>query len=170
MSVFRPEALAALKRWREAIIAGGVILVGLWLGVSPGPVVGGVGYVIAAIGVALLVLALRRIRFSRPGDGPGVVTLDEGRIAYLGPYHGGTVAIRDMTRLALRRAPGGQTWVLAHPDGVLTIPVNALGADVLFDAFSALDGLNMPQLLRALGDDTPGTVTLWTTERPPALT
>ena len=168
--MIRPDALAALRRWREAIIAGCVIVLGLWLGLSPGPVVEGVGYVLALIGVLMMILALRRIRFARPGDGPGVVTLDEGRIAYLGPYYGGAVAIRDMTRLSLRRATGGQTWVLTHPEGVLAIPVNALGADQLFDAFSALDGLNMPHLLRALRETTPGTVTLWQADRPVALT
>ena len=167
----RPEAVAFVRRWREALISVVIAFFGLWVGISPGPVVAVLGYVIAAIGAVLLFLALRRIRFSRAGDGPGIVTLDEGRIAYLGPYYGGTLAIQDMSRLALRRADDGKFyWVLAHPEGVLVVPTNAAGADVLFDAFTTLPNLNMAYLLRSLDAKTPGTITLWSPRHPPALT
>jgi hypothetical protein len=170
---FRPEAMALVMRWREALIAVGVGALGLWIAVRPGPIVSGFGYALVAFGAILLFLALRRIRFARKGagEGPGVVTLDEGRIAYLGPYYGGTLAVQDLTRLALRRGDdGGVFWVLAYPDGVLVIPANAVGADVLFDAFTTLPGLNMEFLLRTLNATSPGTVTLWSTQDRPALT
>ena len=171
MEFFRPEAVAIITRWREALIAAGVGILGLWIALRPGPIVSGFGYALTAFGVILLILALRRIRFARAGDGPGVVTLDEGRIAYLGPYYGGTVAVQDLTRLALRRGgDGASNWVLAHPEGVLVIPTNAVGADVLFDAFTTLPGLNMAHLLRTLNAGGPGTVTLWSTQDRPALT
>jgi hypothetical protein len=168
---FRPEAMALVMRWREALIAVGVGALGLWIAVRPGPIVSGFGYALTAFGAILLFLALRRIRFARKGEGPGVVTLDEGRISYLGPYYGGTLAVQDLTRLALRRGGDGLShWVLAHPDGVLVIPTNAVGADVLFDAFTTLPGLNMAYLLRNLNATSPGTVTLWSTQDRPALT
>lgn len=168
---FRPEAMALVRRWREALIAVGVGIAGLWIALRPGPIVSGLGYALTALGVVLLILALRRIRFAPTGEGPGVVTLDEGRIAYLGPYYGGTVAVQDLTRLALRRGgDGAAAWVLAHPEGVLVIPTNAVGAEVLFDAFTTLPGLNMAYLLRSLNAGAPGTITLWSTQSGPALT
>lgn len=168
---FRPEAMALVRRWREALIAVGVGGAGLWIALRPGPVVAGFGYALTALGAILLILALRRIRFAPTGQGPGVVTLDEGRIAYLGPYYGGVVAMQDLTRLALRRGrDGAAAWVLAHPQGVLVIPTNAAGAEVLFDAFTTLPGLNMAHLLRSLNAGTPGSVTLWSARQPPALT
>lgn len=167
----RPEAAAFVRRWREALISACVALFGIWVALSPGPVVAGLGWIIAAIGALLLVLSLRRIRFSRAGDGPGVVTLDEGRVSYLGPYYGGSLALQDMIRLALRRAKDGKSyWVLVDVDGLVVIPINAVGADVLFDAFTTLDGLSMPHLLRQLDKKEPGTVTLWSAEAPLALT
>lgn len=170
---FRPEAMALVMRWREALIAVGIAGLGLWIALRPGPIVSGLGYALMALGAILLILALRRIRFSRAGqgDGPGVVTLDEGRIAYLGPYYGGALAVQDLTRLALRTGGDGlSAWVLAHPEGVLVIPTNALGAELLFDAFTTLPGLNMAYLLRNLNAGRAGTITLWSRQAPPALT
>jgi len=158
----RPEAAQALTRWRDVLIAICVVALGLWIALRPGPVVQGFGYVLIAAGAIGLVPALRRARFAADGHGPGVVKVDEGRVLYMGPVTGGTVAIREMTSLSLRRGmDGSKVWVLIEPGTLLTIPVNAQGADALFDAFSALPGLGAQRLLAALERDTAGTDRLW---------
>lgn len=164
----RPEAARALRRWREALIALAVVALGLWISLRPGPIVQGFGYVLIAVGALSLIPAIRRARFAAQGQGPGpgVVRVDEGRVLYMGPVTGGTIAIREMTALSLRRDAGGQAeWVLTEPGALLSIPVNAEGADALFDAFTALGGLSAPQLLRALDATAPGQQRLWTRDR-----
>lgn len=164
----RPEAARALRRWREVLAALALVALGLWIGLRPGPIVQGFGYVLVAVGALSLIPAIRRARFAARGQGagPGVVRVDEGRVLYMGPVTGGTVAIRELTALSLRRGADGQAdWVLSEPGALLSIPVNAEGADALFDAFTALDGLSAAQLLRALEATAPGQRRLWTRDR-----
>ncbi len=169
----RPEAAETLSRWRDVLAALAVIALGLWVIWRPGPIVQGFGWVLIAGGAVWLIPAFRRARFSaagHAGDGPGVVKVDEGRVLYLGPITGGTVALREMTALSLRRAPDGSAlWVLTEPGTLVTIPTDASGADALFDAFTALEGLSADRLLRALADNNPGTTRLWSRQSPSAL-
>ena len=171
MSQFlRPDVAQALHRWREVLVALAVILLGLWITFRPGPIVQGFGFVLMTVGALGLIPALRRARFTASGRGPGVVRVDEGRVLYMGPVTGGAIAIREMTTLSLRRDPDGQAaWVLVQPGALLTIPVNADGAEALFDAFTALNGLSAQHLLHALNRAAPGTERLWTRDRDTAL-
>ena len=166
----RPEAARALTRWREVLVAVAIAALGAWIAFRPGPIVQGFGYVLIAAGALGLVPALRRARFHAEGQGPGVVRIDEGRVLFMGPVNGGTIAIREMTSLSLRRDAEGQAgWVLVEPTALLTIPVNAEGADALFDAFTALPGLNAQHLLAALGRNRVGTERVWLREASAAL-
>jgi hypothetical protein len=167
----RPEVAAALHRWREVIAALAAIALGLWIAASPGPVVQGAGYVLAALAALALIPAIRRARFATGGQGPGVVQVVEGRILYMGPVTGGAVSVREMTSLSLRRDhEGGTAWVLTEPGQLLVIPVDAAGADALFDAFTALPGLGVQRLLAARQSVREGTETLWRRRDVPALT
>jgi hypothetical protein len=166
----RPEAAQALSRWREVLIALAVVALGAWIAFRPGPIVQGFGYVLIAVGAVGLIPALRRARFQGDGQGPGVVKIDEGRILFMGPVTGGTVAIRELTSLSLRRDGDGQAaWVLVEPGALLTIPTNAQGADALFDAFTALPGLSAQRLLAVLSRDAPGTDRVWVRQTDTAL-
>ncbi len=169
---FRPEAITALTRWREVLMALAIILIGLWIALRPGGViVTGFGYVLIALGAAFMVPALRRARFMTGTDGPGAVEVDEGRILYMGPQTGGTMALDDLRVLSVRRDGGDQvTWVLADATQLLVIPVHAAGADALFDAFAALPGLNVERLIRAVQSRTKGSQRLWSRDTPLALT
>ncbi len=171
-SFFRPEAIAALTRWREVLMATAVILIGLWIALRPGGViVTGFGYVVMALGSAFMVPAFRRARFLTGSEGPGAVQVDERRIVYMGPITGGTMALDDLRVLSVRRDGGDQvTWVLADTTQLLVIPVDAAGADALFDAFAALPGLNVDRLIQAVQSRTKGSQRLWVRERPLALT
>jgi hypothetical protein len=158
----RPQARAVLIRWREAIAAGAVIALGLWISQRHGVILPAFGWVLMAGGALALVPSVRRARFASSGQGPGVVSVTEGQISYLGPYYGGAVAMDLLEALSLRRADDGQTyWVLTQASEVLVIPSDALGAEALFDAFAALDGLRSPQLLSAMQGGVPGTTVLW---------
>ena len=159
---FRDDALRVLRRWREPLIAGLVIALGLWIAARPGPVVQGFGWVLAILGALALLPAIRRARFQASGDAPGVVQVDERRILYMGPTHGGTVAIDDLQQLSLRRMEDGRAaWVLLDGTTMLVIPAEARGAEALFDAFTALPGLSAHAVLAARDMPQPGTTRLW---------
>jgi hypothetical protein len=158
----RPEAAAILRRWREPLVALAVIALGLWIAARPGPIVQGFGWVLAAVGVAAMLPAIRRARFQASGEAPGVVQVDERRILYMGPTHGGAVAVDELTQLSLRRMEDGRAaWVLVQGQTLLVIPTEARGAEALFDAFTALPGLSAQAILAARDTPQPGTTRLW---------
>ena len=167
----RPEVAALLRRWAEVILALAVIALGLWIAARPGPVVQGFGYVLMALAGLALIPAIRRARFAVEGQGPGVVQVIEGRILYMGPVTGGAVSVAEMTSLSLRRDhQGDAAWLLTEPGQMLVIPVDAAGADALFDAFTSLPGLGAMRLLSARRNPRMGTQTLWRRADVPALT
>lgn len=162
-SFFRPEAKAALMRWREVIVAGVIIALGLWIAAKPaGMIVTGFGYVLIGLGAVALVPSIRRARFFTGGEGPGVVQIDEGRILFMGPQTGGAMALDDLSVLSVRRDRTGESaWVLADATQLLVIPVDAAGADALFDAFSTLPGVQIDRLIAAVQSRTHGSQRLW---------
>jgi hypothetical protein len=171
MSFIRPEVGIHLRRWSEVIAACLVLGLGLWIAARPGPVVQGFGYVISALAALALIPAIRRARFAVEGQGPGVVQVIEGRVLYMGPLTGGAVSLGEMTTLSIRRDhEGGAAWILTEPGQMLVIPVDAAGAEALFDAFSSLPGLAASRLVAARQGQRIGTQTLWRRADVPALT
>ncbi|MDG3041110.1 hypothetical protein [Roseicyclus marinus] len=167
----RPEAAAVLRRWSEVIAACGVIALGLWIAARPGFIVQGFGYVLAALAALALIPAVRRARFATEGEGPGVVQVVEGRILYMGPQTGGAVSLAELTSLAIRRDHDGRAaWILSEPGQFLVVPVDAAGADALFDAFTTLPGLGGQRLLAARRETRMGEQMLWRRVIAPALT
>lgn len=151
MPVIRPEAQAELLRWREVALGLAIIALGLWLMWLGGYLLVPLGGLIAAAGVSLAVLAWRRMHFASPGDAPGVVQVDEGQVSYMGPQVGGFISLRDLTELRIISMRGRRLWRLKQADGqALLIPLEAAGADGLFDAFSSLPGLSSSDLVAAL--------------------
>lgn len=159
MSLIRPEVVAAISRGRE-VIAGLIILgVGLWLIGLGGYLLVPVGLAIGALGLGWAMLAWRRMRFAQGSDAPGVVEVDEGQIGYLGPNVGGFVSLPDLVEVRLVTMRGRRLWRLKQSDGqALLIPVDAAGAERLFDAFAALPGMDTAALVAAL-DSAPSTGT-----------
>ncbi len=162
MSFIRPEAQAALWRWRELIAAGLMLALGLnWA-------LWGLGFWVAA-GWALIVLGViaaliggQRLRFRLGHGGPGVVQVDEGQISYFGPLTGGAVASSEIERLLVDHTAKPAHWVLEQPDQPpLHIPVNAEGNEALFDAFSALPGLKVERMLTELRRPGPHQTVIW---------
>ena len=170
MTFIRPELRAALWRWREVALAAVLCLEGLrWILGGYGLQVW-IGVALLAGGVALGIGAVQRLRFRRGGGGAGVVQIDERRIAYFGPLTGGILDLDDLSVLALDGTGRPAHWQLTGADGtVLSIPVDAEGADALFDAFTALPGLRTEPLLAALAARDASVVRLWTRQAPTAL-
>jgi len=74
--VLRPEALAALRRWREAGVALALAVAGGWVAVQGGLFFGVLGALVIAAAAGLGVTALRRLRFGTRGTAPGIVQVD----------------------------------------------------------------------------------------------
>ena len=151
MILIRPEVLVGLRRAREGLAALLVVGLGLWLAWLGGYLLLPVGLAVAAFGVAWALQALRRLRFGQSGHAPGVVEVDEGQVAYLGPGAGGFISLPDLVELRLITLGGRRMWRLKQADGqALLIPVDAAGAERLFDAFASLPGMDSGALVAAL--------------------
>lgn len=162
MDFIRPELRAALRRWREALAGGAVAGFGLWAVLGPGGLVGIVGAAACVISLPLIWTGVQKGRFRGAGQGPGSVDVDEGQITYFGPLTGGAIAVREVRALVLVRAHGQSPhWRLSSEEGDLHIPVDADGADALFDAFSTLPGLRTERMVSALKDGTREDVVIW---------
>jgi len=162
MMFFRPEAVAAVMRWREALIGLGTAVFGLWLISGPGFLLAVPGYACLACGVALIWMGIQRGRFRGPDGGSGAVQIDEGQVTYFGPLTGGTVSLREMESLTLDSTMFPAHWRLAQQgQTALLIPVNAAGADGLFDAFATLPGLKTERMLTALKANPRQTIVIW---------
>jgi len=162
MPFIRPEIAAKLQTWREVLACGLVFCVGVCLIQSPGLVVKAVGAlaVLAALGFGAV--AWRRVRFATQDAAPGVVTVNEREITYLGPVVGGAMELDALSVLRLRREGERRAWLLQSEDGqALAIPHGAAGEAQLFDAFSALPGLRMAHLLQILEGGSDGSFIVW---------
>jgi hypothetical protein len=159
--LLRPEARAALWRGREVIAGIGVAALGLWWGLSAFGILQWLGWGLAALGAALVAGGVQRWRFRQEGQGPGILKIDEGRVAYMGPLTGGTVDLDAVRRLRLDRRARPAHWLLETGDEVLAIPVTAEGAEALFDAFAALPGLRRGRMIELLNSGAGDVVTVW---------
>jgi hypothetical protein len=157
MALIRPEVTALFVRASEVIWAAGMAGFGLWLIWLGGYLLTPLGAGIAVLGVGWAVLALRRMRFTQDIAAPGMVEVDEGQIGYMGPDIGGFVSLPELIELRLLTLRGRRVWRLKQADGqALLVPVDAAGAEGLFDAFASLPGMDTAALVAAIGG-TPAT-------------
>ena len=119
------------------------------------------------LGVVLLLTGIQRARFRSGRGGPGVVHVDEGAVAYFGPLSGGVVALREMSSLTLDPTGKPPHWVLSQPGQAdLYVPLNAEGAETLFDAFASLPGLRTERMLSQLQAQPHSAVVIWQRRAP----
>ncbi|KGM48226.1 hypothetical protein [Pseudooceanicola atlanticus] len=148
MDFVRPELRATLWRWREALVAAVIGLVGLWAALTSFGILAMLGWGLVLLCPVLIFAGWQRGRFRADGQGPGVVRVDEGQVAYFGPLTGGVAAISEINRLALDSRQHPPVWALEQPGQPdLMIPLNAEGADALFDIFAALPGIRTDRML-----------------------
>lgn len=162
MTFLRPEAKAQLMRWREVLVGGAMVLLGLWWLIGPGRLLVLPAIALLIAGAGLIWVGVQRARFRSGGQGPGSVSIDEGQITYFGPSTGGAVALREMAQLTLDKTQFPAHWRLAQPgQPELLIPVNADGAEALFDAFATLPGLRTERMLQLLQGPEQGAIVIW---------
>jgi hypothetical protein len=151
LALIRPAMRTHLQRWREVLLALIAAALALWITARGGYFFVPLGLVMLAAAAAWAIAALRRMRFAQHVAAPGLVEVDEGQIGYLGPEFGGYVALQDLVELRLVRMYGRRMWRLKQADGqAVMIPVDAAGADRLFDAFASLPGIDTAALIAAL--------------------
>ena len=150
--MIRPELIAQIRRADEVLWSAAIAVGGAWLVWMGGYLLVPVGFGVVLLGACLGVMAYRRMRFAQDIDAPGVVEVDEGQIGYLGPTIGGYVSLPELAELRLITMRGRRLWRLRQTDGqTILIPVDAAGADRLFDAFASLPGMDTSVLVAALG-------------------
>lgn len=156
MTLLRPELARMLSIHREALIGAGLALLGIWIASYGGYLLTPLGLALGALGAGWAVLSWRRVRFHQEGDAPGIVHVTEAQIAYFGTRVGGFVGLPDLAEVRLLTLRGRRIWKLRQGDGAtLHIPVEALGAEALFDAFAALPGMDTAALVTALSSGVP---------------
>jgi hypothetical protein len=171
MSFVRPELADRFRRWREPLLWGALVVVGLWLvwrGYASLDLLRlALGLIFTAAGAALLRGAIGRLRLRGDSLDAGLVVVDEGQIAYLGPSRGGVVDLPSVVRVEIVTRPhvppdSGHAWVITTEDGSrLTIPLGARGAESLFDALSPLPGIDFDAGAAAVAARGAGRATLW---------
>ncbi len=170
MSFVRPELAARIRLWREPMLWGALLVLGVWMiwrgyaGLALVTFVAGLAA--TATGASLLRPAIRRVRLHSE-LGEGVVVIDEARIAYFGPRGGGFVDVPSIVGVEIVTRPyvppdSSHAWILTAEDGTrLVIPLGAEGADRLFDALSPLPGIDFDAGAAAVAARRPGRATVW---------
>ena len=160
--MIRPEAARTLRRWREPLVAAGLVALGTYWGLTSHGILGWVGWAMVFAGLGLGAVAVQRLRFGQGGGGPGIVTVDERRVVYWGPHGGGVADLDLLAQLELSPGTTGPVWRLTAEMGEsLEIPANAEGAGALFDVFAALPGIHTGEMLHALNHPPEGPLTIW---------
>lgn len=163
MSFVRPEVAARLIRWREVLVALGIAMLGLWAFTATGWLVQALGVILMGAGLILAWIASRRVLFRTEGEAAGVVQVVEGRVSFFGPFYGGTVALDEITEIAIHATRQGDPyWHLGRlTEAPLVIPAAARGAEGLFDAFLTLPGLSAATVLTAQREVSTTTRVIW---------
>lgn len=168
MSAFvRPEVAAFWRRWRLVVLGAALIGFGLSYGLANTGLLRVVGLGIAAVGAAWAWDSLRRVRFPEAGGGPGVVDLVERRLRYFGPEWGGAVSLDELSRVRILTTLDGPMtsdmfWEFTDLEGQrLSIPSDAEGAEVIFDALTSLQGVDYDAVTRASGCTSQQSFVVW---------
>ncbi|MGV8953329.1 MAG: hypothetical protein ACOH2M_19690 [Cypionkella sp.] len=168
--MIRPELRAAIFRLREVILGAVIAALGLYLILLGGYLFTPLGIAVAGFGAAWTLLAYRRLRFAQTIAAPGVIEVDEAQVSYLAPNGGGFISINDLLEIRLLTLRGRRVWRLKQLDGqALLIPIDATGADRLFDAFASLPEMNTGDLIAALAPNTHAGTTLPADAATPAM-
>ncbi len=163
MSFLRPEARAALSRWREAILGAIVTALGAWWFLTVPGLIHWAALGLAALGMVLTWTGVQRARFPDGRGGLGVVQVDERQIIYMAPVGGGFASLDSLSRVDIAPDRAGlPVWRFFAAEGVLQIPVNAEGTHALFEALTALPGINMEAAIRIARSRPDRPTVIWT--------
>lgn len=165
MDLIRPELRARFWRYRDVIAGGFVTIFGAGWAVSSVGFMVILGTSMSIAGSLLIFAGLQRARFRAVSHGAGLISLDEGQVTYFGPFGGGATHIDNLVQVDLSppEAPDeAPDWLLLSSNGeALRIPVNAEGADLLFDVFAKLPDMQTERMLRLLKNPPKDHVAVW---------
>jgi hypothetical protein len=145
--------MAILSRWAETAIAAVLVALALRAGVNGVQMGAWGGWALLVLAVPLAIwlrIAALKAWSARTDMGPGVASVDERRVTYMGPQTGGALSL-DALRAVDVESGEAPLWILRQDGGpTLRIPASADGADRLPEALAALPGFSEPKALRAL--------------------
>lgn len=146
--------MAILSRWLETGVAAAVLAVALIYGIDAVRLGGWPGWALIALAAPVAIwlrLAAQRAWSVRTDLGPGIASVDERRVTYMGPETGGALSL-DALRAVDVESGDAPIWILRQVGGpTLRIPAGAEGADALPEALAGLPGFSELKALRALG-------------------
>jgi hypothetical protein len=167
MSFLRPEAREALSRWREVLVGIGILLLGVYGAAKTHGPLFYLSLLAVPAALALIWEGIRRARFPGGGDGPGMVEVNERQITYFGPGGGASVSIDALVRVEVVTTDAGPFgsdlfWAFhSHGAPPLLVPGDAVGAEGLFDALTALPGVDFGRVTEAMGSTEPDRFVIW---------
>ena len=164
----RPEVRALAWRFRDTLIGLAVLLLGLFWGLRSYGILQWIGYGMIALGGIWAIAGVQRARFRQEGEGPGVVQIRERRLAYFGPLDGGVMDVEDLAKLEIDPSSHPDpSWVLTGIHGQrIAIPINAAGAEALFDVFAGLPDIKTNTVLDVLSRTPDARITVWSRVKP----
>lgn len=165
--MIRPELVVAFRKYADLLIGAGLVCAGIF-GLIADPLIWkAIGTIACLVGGSLLWTSLPRALLRNEGQGPGIVEVDEGQIRYLAPYGGGVVAVENLVRVTIVTSDQGPAaddlhWILEEDAGErLLIPNGASGAESLFNALAALEGVDYMAVTRAMGQTANDSFVIW---------
>ncbi|MGI9391614.1 MAG: hypothetical protein ACR2O1_16275 [Boseongicola sp.] len=167
MNFIRPEAAAALSRWREVLAGLVVALIGVWLITNKFGALYLIGWGLTVGGISMVIAGIRQARFPAGSGGPGIIELDERKLTYFSPDTGGSISLDDLMRIAIRTTDAGpfasdMFWEWTDITGqTLAVPSDAEGSEQIFDALSSLDSVDYDAIMKASGEVTQNYFVVW---------
>ncbi|MDP5084488.1 MAG: hypothetical protein NWQ23_03635 [Yoonia sp.] len=164
----RPEVRALAWRYRDMLLGLALLALGLFWALRSFGILQWIGYGLIGLGLIWAIAGAQRARFRQDGGGPGVVQIRERRLAYFGPLDGGVIDVEDLTQLEIDPSSHPEpSWVLTGIGGQrIAIPINAAGAEELFDVFAALPGIKTHTVLDVLSRTPDARVIVWSRVKP----
>jgi hypothetical protein len=161
--MIRADLRAQIWNMREVIGALIVACLFIWFFVSSFGFIRWVALTLVGACLIIAFAAFQRARFAKAGQGVGVVEVDEGVVSYFTAFTGGQVELDLLTSVILIPAEiGSAHWQLeAEGQAPLSIPLDAVDAEKLFDVFVSLDGIETERMLRQIKDTPKSPVVIW---------
>lgn len=170
MSFLRPEAMAALTRWKDVLAGLAVGAFGFWLIFASYGIRAQFGVALVFVAVALVYSGVQRARRPVGSGGLGVVEVDERQITYFAPEGGGAVSLDALSQIEVVTTGSGErrsdfTWIFHEPgEAPLHVPGNAEGAQAIFDALAALGGVDFEGIIAVSKSRTASQRRIWVKE------
>jgi len=165
--MIRPDVRDFLIRWREVGVGLALVALGIYWAFTVFGFLLYFAFLVIIAGLAIIWGGFRRARFPSRGGGAGLVEVDERQITYFGPRGGMAVSIDALVRVEVETMAqslvGPDLYWVFYTDGApaMRVPGNAEGVGGLFDALTALPGVDYHAATAAASASEPGVYAIW---------